>query len=140
MAKQILQDEKNLQEIVQLVGEDSLSEDQRVSLEVAKLLRQDYLQQNGFSPYDYTCPLVKTAGMIRNFIRFYDLANKAVRSTGDNDHRITWTRIKTTLKEEYTRLTEMKFIIPTIGDAEIAKQLDQLYDDLGRAFSDLAVA
>jgi len=140
IAKQILQDEKNLQEIVQLVGQDSLSEDQKVSLEVAKLLREDYLQQNGFSPYDYTCPLVKTAGMIRNFIRFYDLALKAVRSGGEGDHRITWSRIRNTLRDEYRRVTEMKFIIPTIGDAEIQKQLDQLYEDLGRAFSDLAVA
>lgn len=53
-ARQVLQEEKNLAEIVQLVGKDSLGEDQKVSLEVSRLLREDYLQQNGFSVYDYT--------------------------------------------------------------------------------------
>ena len=38
-------------EIVQLVGKDSLSEDQKVTLEAAKIIREDFLQQNGFSEY-----------------------------------------------------------------------------------------
>ena len=38
-------------EIVQLVGKDSLSEDQKVTLECAKIIREDFLQQNGFSEY-----------------------------------------------------------------------------------------
>lgn len=135
VSKQILQDEKNLQEIVQLVGKDSLSEDQKVALEVAKLLREDYLQQNGFSPYDYTCPLVKTSGMIKNFVHFYEMAIRAVKSGADN--KITWSRIRNQLKSEYTRLTEMKFIIPTIPEADIKKQLDTLHNDITKAFQDL---
>merc|ERR1712054_26943 len=46
--KEILQKEDDLQEIVQLVGKDSLSEDQKCTLEVAKIIREDFLQQNGF--------------------------------------------------------------------------------------------
>merc|ERR1719314_32764 len=46
--KEILQTEDDLQEIVQLVGKDSLSEDQKCTLEVAKIVREDFLQQNGF--------------------------------------------------------------------------------------------
>lgn len=49
--KQILQEEKNLQEIVQLVGKDSLGEEQKVKLEVARIIREDFLMQNGFSAY-----------------------------------------------------------------------------------------
>jgi vacuolar-type H+-ATPase catalytic subunit A/Vma1 len=49
---------------VQLVGKDSLSEDQRLVLEVAKIIREDFLQQNGFSFYDKFCPLYKTSGML----------------------------------------------------------------------------
>jgi len=135
LAKQVLQEEKNLQEIVQLVGKDSLGEDQKVTLEVAKLLREDYLQQNGFSAYDYTCPLVKTAGMIRNFMKFYELSIKAVRSTQDN--KITWSRIRNNLKNEYIALTSMKFIIPTIGDDLIRKQLQDLYDNMVKGFTEL---
>lgn len=59
-ARQILQEENSLSEIVQLVGRDSLSEDQKVILEVAKIIREDFLQQNAFSPHDYTCPLFKS--------------------------------------------------------------------------------
>merc|ERR1719359_871360 len=47
--KEILQKEDDLQEIVQLVGKDSLSEDQKCTLEVAKIIREDFLQQNGFT-------------------------------------------------------------------------------------------
>lgn len=58
--RSILQEEDNLQEIVQLVGKESLSEDQKVILEVAKIIKEDFLQQNAYSEYDYTCPLHKS--------------------------------------------------------------------------------
>merc|ERR1712232_295372 len=51
--KEILQKEDNLSEIVQLVGKESLSEDQKCTLEVAKIIREDFLQQNGFTDYDF---------------------------------------------------------------------------------------
>merc|ERR1712224_1002418 len=63
--KEILQKEDDLQEIVQLVGKDSLSEDQKCTIEVAKIIREDFLQQNGFSEYDFMCPLAKTIGMMK---------------------------------------------------------------------------
>ena len=135
MARQVLQEEKNLQEIVQLVGKDSLGEDQKVALEIAKLLREDYLQQNGFSPYDYTCPLVKCAWMIKNFMRFYDLSIKAVRAKTESP--ITWGRIRKQLNQEYIGLSEMKFIIPTLPQQEIAKQMQNLHDRIVKGFQDL---
>ena len=135
MARQVLQEEKNLQEIVQLVGKDSLGEDQKVALEIAKLLREDYLQQNGFSPYDYTCPLVKCAWMIKNFMRFYDLSIKAVRAKTETP--ITWSRIRKQLNTEYIGLSEMKFIIPTLPQQEIAKQMQNLHDRIVKGFQDM---
>ena len=48
----ILQEEEDLSEIVQLVGKASLAETDKITLEVAKLLKDDFLQQNGYSPYD----------------------------------------------------------------------------------------
>jgi len=48
-----------LNEIVQLVGRDSLSEDQKLVLEVAKIIREDFLQQDAFSSYDFMCPIYK---------------------------------------------------------------------------------
>merc|ERR1712146_823534 len=83
--KEILQKEDDLQEIVQLVGKDSLSEDQKCTLEVAKVVREDFLQQNGFSDYDKMCPLAKTIGMMRCIATFHELAQKAIASgSGDN--------------------------------------------------------
>merc|ERR1712216_632197 len=55
---EILQMEDELQEIMQLVGKDSLSEDQKCTLETARIIREDFLQQNGFSEYDfYDCAM-----------------------------------------------------------------------------------
>merc|ERR1712080_115866 len=70
--KEILQKEDDLQEIVQLVEKDSLSEDQKCTLEVARIIREDFLQQNGFVEYDFRCPLVKTIGMMRCIVSFHD--------------------------------------------------------------------
>merc|ERR1711998_744442 len=51
--REILQMEDELQEIVQLVGKDSLSEDQKCTLDIAKIIREDFLQQNGFTEFDF---------------------------------------------------------------------------------------
>ena len=59
--REILQEEEDLNEIVQLVGKDSLSEDQKTVLEIAKVIREDYLQQNAYSKYDFVCPLHKVS-------------------------------------------------------------------------------
>merc|ERR1711898_49460 len=87
--KEILQKEDDLQEIVQLVGKDSLSEDQKCTLEVAKVIREDFLQQNGFVPYDFKCPLAKTIAMMKCIVHFHDNAQKTIaESSGDT--KIGW--------------------------------------------------
>ena len=50
--REILQEEEDLSEIVQLVGKGSLAESDKITLEIAKLLKDDFLQQNGYSSYD----------------------------------------------------------------------------------------
>ncbi|CAN6814950.1 unnamed protein product [Brassica oleracea] len=51
-AREVLQREDDLSEIVQLVGKDALAEGDKITLETAKLLREDYLAQNAFTPSD----------------------------------------------------------------------------------------
>ena len=63
--KEILQEEEDLQEIVQLVGKGSLAENDKITLEVARLIKDDFLQQNGYSKYDKNCPFYKTVGMMK---------------------------------------------------------------------------
>merc|ERR1719240_1964261 len=96
--KEILQKEDDLQEIVQLVGKDSLSEDQKVTLDIAKIIREDFLQQNGFTDYDFKCPLTKTIGMMKVIGHFYDCAMKVI-TEGGADRKITWGIIATELKD-----------------------------------------
>jgi len=56
----VLDEENELQEIVQLVGKDALPEDQQLTLEIARYLREAYLQQNAFHPTDTYCEPEKT--------------------------------------------------------------------------------
>merc|ERR1711935_1325117 len=108
--KEILQKEDDLQEIVQLVGKDSLSEDQKCTLEVARIIREDFLQQNGFTPYDQLCPLAKTIGMMKVIGHFYDCSMKVITETGDR--KIGWGVIAVDLKDTITTVTSMKFEKP----------------------------
>lgn len=63
-AMSLLQEEASLEEIVRLVGIDALSEKDRLKLEVAKSLREDYLQQNAFHEVDTYASLGKQYKML----------------------------------------------------------------------------
>lgn len=126
---EILQREEELQEIVQLVGKDSLSESDKIILEVAKVIREEFLQQNAFTPYDKFCPLYKTCWMLRNIVTFYEEAQRVVAESA-GDQKITWNYIREKIPTAYTGLTEMKFREPAEGkDANVAyfkKQNDEI--------------
>ncbi len=70
-AMQILQRDEELREIVMLVGPDALSESQRVTLEAARMLKEDFLVQSALHPIDSYCPLNKSHNMIKIIMRFY---------------------------------------------------------------------
>lgn len=70
-AMQILQKDEELREIVMLVGPDALSESQRVTLEAARMLKEDFLVQSAVHPIDSYCPLNKSHNMIKIIMRFY---------------------------------------------------------------------
>merc|ERR1719247_2709273 len=134
--KEILQKEDDLQEIVQLVGKDSLSEDQKCTLEVARIIREDFLQQNGFSDYDFKCPLAKTIGMMKVIVTFHDVAQKTiVESTGD--HKIGWYTIYTAMRDLITKITSMKFEMPRQSEAHYKKVFGDLSDEIVSAFRTL---
>merc|ERR1712054_38480 len=135
--KEILQTEDDLQEIVQLVGKDSLSEDQKCTLEVAKIVREDFLQQNGFSEYDFMCPLSKTIGMMKVIVFFHDGAQKIIaESTGD--HKIGWSTINQTMREQIVKITSMKFEMPRQPEDHFKTTFQvKLVDELTAAFRNL---
>jgi len=77
-AMMILQKEDELQEIVQLVGPDALPEFARATLEVARMLREDYLQQFAFSEIDAFCPPKKQYHMLRVIVTYYDVLQEVL--------------------------------------------------------------
>ena len=76
----VLQEEAELQEIVQLVGSDALPEDQQLTLEVARLLREFYLQQNAFHDVDTYCKLNVQAEFLDVILYYKELAEAALAS------------------------------------------------------------
>ena len=77
-AMSLLQEEANLQEIVRLVGIDALSERDRLKLEVAKSIREDYLQQNAFHEVDTYASLDKQYKMLKLILSFKVEAERAL--------------------------------------------------------------
>jgi V-type H+-transporting ATPase subunit A len=135
--KQILQKEDDLQEIVQLVGKDSLSEDQKVTLEVARIIREDFLQQNGFTEYDFFCPLAKTIGMMKVIVGFHDCAQKVIAESS-GEHKITWNTINTNMKGLIKKVTDMKFELPRQSDDHFKQTLNvKLWEEVNASFQTL---
>jgi len=79
-AMTLLQEEASLDEIVRLVGIDALSEKDRLKLEVAKSLREDYLQQNAFHEIDTYASLGKQHKMLKLILLFRKEAERALES------------------------------------------------------------
>ncbi|MBX9076454.1 V-type ATP synthase subunit A [Streptococcus anginosus] len=77
-AMNILQKESELQEIVRLVGLDSLSEKDRLTMNTAKMIREDYLQQNAFDEVDTYTSFKKQVALLTNILTFDEEANRAL--------------------------------------------------------------
>ena len=78
----LLQVEAELQEIVQLVGSDALPVDQQLTLEVARMIREFFLQQNGFHEVDAYSGLEQQYKMAKAILTFQDSAKKALAAGG----------------------------------------------------------
>ena len=77
-AMSILQEEASLNEIVQLVGKDSLSAADQLTLETAKMLREDFLQQNGFMEVDWYSSYERQDKMIQMILDYDKLCRAAI--------------------------------------------------------------
>jgi len=132
--REILSLEDDLTEIVQLVGKDSLAESDKITLEVAKIIKEDFLQQNGFSKHDKFCPFYKTSWMMRNLVDFYNLAQKAVESSNE-DKKVTFGAIKTKMTDLMYKITYMKFEDPATGEETVVKNLKQLNQEIHNEFT-----
>ena len=81
----ILQEEAALDEIVRLVGVDALSQKDRLTMETAKIVREDYLHQNAFHEVDTFTSMQKQRLMLKLIFEFNRLAGEAIASFADLD-------------------------------------------------------
>ena len=79
----LLQDERELEEIVQLVGMDALSAPDRLKIEAARSVREDFLQQNSFHEEDTYSPLEKQYLMMKMVLKYYDESAAALQKGAD---------------------------------------------------------
>ena len=83
VCQRILQEEAQLDEIVRLVGMDALSPANRLTMETAKSIREDYLHQNAFHEVDTYTSLAKQEYMLRLILEFNRLAGEALDKNVD---------------------------------------------------------
>lgn len=136
-AREILQKEDDLNEIVQLVGKDALAEGDKITLEVARLIKDDFLQQNSFTKYDKYCPFHKTVDMLRNMIAFHQAANSAVERTasgGGDGAKITYNVIKSRLGDLIYKLSSQKFEDPVEGEEALKCKFRAIHEEIRERF------
>lgn len=136
VAKDILAQQDNLSEIVQLVGKESLSEDQKVVMDMADIVIDDFLYQNAFTSYDFTCPVPKSIGMLKCIVTFYELAQAAIADS-PAEKKVTWAYIKTTLASVLQKVIDTKFVDPKMGSKEIREHYDHVVKEIEEAFQSL---
>lgn len=126
----ILSEESKLQEIVKLVGEDVLPDDQRLILEVAKLIKVGFLQQNAYHNEDTYVPLNKQYKMLKVIEKVYDCALKNVKLG------VPISQIKN--KELFEEIYKMKYNIPNDNISLIDKVQEEItnyYEELYKKYS-----
>jgi V/A-type H+/Na+-transporting ATPase subunit A len=122
---QLLEKEAELQEVVQLVGPDSLQESDRLILEVSRMLRDGFLQQNATSEVDASCSLTKQRGMLSLLLEFQDLAALALKAKTSLEKVLAVPE-----REELSRLRE-------ITDADFPAESAALRERLQASFAAL---
>lgn len=81
----VLQEEAELSEIVRLVGVDALSDTDRITMETAKIIREDYLHQNAFHEVDTYTSLKKQDKMLKMIYTYYTECNSAIENGAELD-------------------------------------------------------
>jgi V/A-type H+-transporting ATPase subunit A len=124
----LLQEESKLLEIVKLVGEDVLPDEQKLILDVAKIIKIGYLQQNAFHKDDTYVPLNKQYRMLRVINSFYSYSKEAVKKG------IPVSKIKDS--DLLNDIIKMKYTIPN----DFTNEFDELESRIKNYFESLMSA
>lgn len=117
----LLEEESELREIVRLVGAEALSPRDRLALETARSIREDFLHQNAFHEVDTFTPMEKQYEMLKTVLHFHKQALAAVDAGAE-----TADIFKLTVREEIARAS----YIPTENIDQIAKIRDTIYTQM----------
>lgn len=130
--KEILSNAEELEQVVQLVGKLALSDGDKITLDVANLVKEDFLQQNGYSSYDQFCPIWKTFDMMRAFMLYHDEAQKAI-ANGAN-----WAKLAEATKDVKHGVSLAKFVEPSEGEEAGRKKFSELLTNISDKFAQAA--
>jgi len=122
----VLQKEAALQEIVQLIGSDALPEKEQLTMEVARLIREGFLQQNAFHEVDSFCSMKKQYGILKSIVSFSEQANTAVE-VGVPIESI----IKMNSKAKLTKIC-------LVEETNFEKELSKIMNEMKQEFSSIA--
>ena len=125
----ILQEEAQLDEIVRLVGMDALSPNNRLTMETAKSIREDYLHQNAFHEIDTVASLEKQQDMLRLILEFDALARDALDKNVDIEDILALQVREQIGRAKYIPESEMSRFDDIL--AEIKNEMHALTDEGG---------
>ena len=129
-AMHMLQQESDLQEIVQLVGKDALSPGDQLTLEVARMLREDFLQQNAFMDVDSYTSFDRQERMLSMILRYDELAREAIAQGAQID-AILELPVRTSIAQtKYEEPDAWQTAFDGI-DRELTEQMRQLTEKAG---------
>ena len=118
----LLQDEAELDEIVKLVGMDALNAHDRLKLEVARSIREDYLHQDAFHEVDTYASLKKQCIMMKLVLDFYDITQKAI-SDGAPIQKLVDVPVR-------ERIGRIKYVPEDMVSAEYSTIIEQLHKEV----------
>ncbi|MGN1347869.1 MAG: V-type ATP synthase subunit A, partial [Acutalibacteraceae bacterium] len=124
----ILLEESALMEIVKLIGEDVLPDDQKLVMQIARVIRTGFLQQNAFHPDDTYVPLEKQMKMMQVILHMYDVSKEIVQK------QVPISKIIAT--GLFEKLIKMKFDVPNSNIALLDNyitEIDELLRPLNKA-------
>ncbi len=128
--REILSNAEELEQVVQLVGKSALSDADKITLDVAALIKEDFLQQNGYSTYDAFCPIWKTFDMMRAFMLYHDEAQKAIANGAQ------WSKLADATSDVKHAVSSSKFFEPSRGEEEAKKEFGDLLTNISDRFAE----
>lgn len=128
--KEILSNAEELEQVVQLVGKSALSDSDKITLDVANLIKEDFLQQNGYSTYDAFCPIWKTYDMMRAFVGYHDESQRAVANGA------SWAKLSEATSDVRHSVSSCKFFEPSRGEEDVHKEFETVLTNMQERFAE----